>query len=154
VPNTAILKTTLHDRHGGVVEITDFAPRWRHYNRLYRPVGLFRRVRALAGSPRVRVRMHPLADWGAREPERTWGSNHMRWLLPGHVLRVTTDLSLRMLRDDLPFVLDRDLHFVLGPDETLTQPIGAFIRDAEERTTTYWREWTAICRSRSSGRTR
>ena len=28
VPNTAILKTTLHDRHGGVVEITDFAPRW------------------------------------------------------------------------------------------------------------------------------
>jgi GH15 family glucan-1,4-alpha-glucosidase len=38
-------------------------------------------------------------------------------------------------------VLDRELHFVLGPDETLTQPIGAFFRDAEERTMTYWREW-------------
>src|SRR6478609_5346368 len=142
VQNTAILKTILRDTHGGALEITDFAPRWRHYNRLYRPVGLYRRVRPLSGAPRIRIKLQPLADWGAREPERTWGSNHMRWLLPGHVLRVTTDLSLRMLRDDLPFVLDRDLHFVLGPDETLTQPIGAFIRDAEERTTTYWREWT------------
>jgi GH15 family glucan-1,4-alpha-glucosidase len=141
LPNTAILRTLLRDTHGGVVEIIDFAPRWRHYNRLYRPVGLLRRIRPLAGAPRIRVRMQPLADWGAREPERTWGSNHMRWLLPGHVLRVTTDLSLRLLRDELPFVLDHELHFVLGPDETLTQPIGAFIRDAEERTTTYWREW-------------
>ena len=108
VPNTAILRTILRDTQGGVVEITDFAPRWRHYNRLYRPVGLFRRVRPLAGSPRIRVRMSPLADWGAREPERTWGSNHMRWLLQDHVLRLTTDLSLRMVRDELPFVLDRE----------------------------------------------
>ena len=141
LPNTAILITVLHDRHGGALEITDFAPRWRHYDRLYRPVGLFRRVRPLSGSPRIRVRLQPLAEWGAHEPERTWGSNHMRWLLPGHVLRLTTDLSLRLLRDELPFVLDRELHFVLGPDETLTQPIGAFVRDAEERTTNYWREW-------------
>ena len=51
LPNTAILRTILRDRTGGVVEITDFAPRWRHYNRLYRPVGLYRRVRPLAGAP-------------------------------------------------------------------------------------------------------
>ncbi|MCC8363189.1 glycoside hydrolase family 15 protein [Lysobacter sp. A6] len=141
LPNTAILRTILRDKNGAAVEITDFAPRWRHYNRLYRPVGLYRRVRPLNGSPRIRVRIQPLADWGAREPESTWGSNHMRWLLQDHVLRLTTDLSLRMVRDELPFVLDRELHFILGPDETLTQPIGAYIRDAEERTTIYWREW-------------
>jgi trehalose 6-phosphate phosphatase len=49
VPNTAILTTILRDHARRGVEITDFAPRWRHYNRLYRPVGLFRRVRPLSG---------------------------------------------------------------------------------------------------------
>ena len=139
--NTAILKTILRDSRGAAIEITDFAPRWHQNARFYRPVMLIRRVRVLSGNPRVRARLRPLADWGARVPERTWGSNHLRFLLPGFTLRMTTDMPLRLLRDELPFVLDRDLHFVLGPDETLTEPIAAFVRDAEHRTTGYWREW-------------
>ena len=141
LPNTAVLRTRLQDSRGGIVEITDFAPRWRHFGRFYKPVTLVRRIRPVAGTPRIRVRLRPLMEWGAREPERTWGSNHMRWLLTGHVMRLTTDAPLRLLRDELPFVLDRELRFVLGPDETLTQPIFNFVNDAEERTIDYWREW-------------
>src|SRR5690606_42007516 len=55
LPNTAILRTLLHDAHGGIVEQLDFAPRWRQHGRFYRPVMLMRRVRPLAGSPRVRI---------------------------------------------------------------------------------------------------
>ncbi len=139
--NTAILRTILHDGNDGVVEVVDFAPRWRQHGRFYRPVMLARRVRVLSGRPRVRVRIRPLADWGARVPEHTWGSNHMRFLLPGMVLRVTTDLPLRALRDELSIVLDRDLHFVLGPDETLVRPVDHFVREAEQRTRQYWHEW-------------
>jgi GH15 family glucan-1,4-alpha-glucosidase len=139
--NTAVLRTVIEDSRGGSVEVTDFCPRWRHFGRIYKPVMLIRRLRPLRGTPRIRVRMQPLSDWGERVPERTWGSNHMRWLLTGHVLRLTTDAPLRLLRDELPFVLDRELRFVLGPDETLTQPIAGFVQDAEERTTYYWREW-------------
>ena len=141
IPNTAVLRTVIEDARGGAVELTDFAPRWRHHDRFYKPVMLIRRLRVLAGTPRVRVRTQPLADWGARVPEQTWGSNHIRWLLPQIVMRLTTDAPLRLLRDELPFVLDRELHFVFGPDETLTQPIAGFVRDAEERTVHYWREW-------------
>lgn len=139
--NTAILRTVLCDGDDGAIEIIDFAPRWRQHGRFYRPVMLARRVRVLSGSPRIRVRLRPLADWGARVPEHTWGSNHMRFLLPGMVLRVTTDLPLRALRDELSIVLDRDLHFVLGPDETLTRPVAEFVREAELRTREYWHEW-------------
>ncbi|GAB3318528.1 glycoside hydrolase family 15 protein [Luteimonas notoginsengisoli] len=139
--NTAILRTVLRDGTDGVIEIIDFAPRWRQHQRFYRPVMLARRVRVLSGRPRIRVRLRPLADWGARVPEHTWGSNHMRFLLPGMVLRVTTDLPLRALRDELSIVLDRDLHFVLGPDETLTRSVGEFVREAELRTRDYWHEW-------------
>src|SRR5690606_11377904 len=76
VENTAILRTVLHDTHGASVEVTDFCPRWRQYDRWYRPVMLLRRVRPLSGTPRIRVRVRPLADWGATRPDRTWGSNH------------------------------------------------------------------------------
>src|SRR5690606_31133243 len=70
--NTAILRTVLRDGDDGAIEITDFAPRWQQHGRFYRPVMLARRVRVLSGSPRIRVRLRPLADWGARVPEHTW----------------------------------------------------------------------------------
>jgi GH15 family glucan-1,4-alpha-glucosidase len=85
--------------------------------------------------------LRPLCDWGSRVPERTWGSNHLRFLLPGMTWRLTCDAPMRMVREELPFLLDRDMHFILGPDETLTQPIDGFVRDAEQQTVQYWREW-------------
>ncbi|HSR65757.1 MAG TPA: glycoside hydrolase family 15 protein [Xanthomonadaceae bacterium] len=141
IANTAILCTRLHDAHGGIVELADFAPRWHQHGRFYRPVMLVRRIRRVAGSPRIRLLLRPLADWGARVPERTWGSNHLRFLLPDMILRLTTDAPLRLVRDELPFLLEHDLHCVLGPDETLTQPVDEFVRHAERQTIAYWRDW-------------
>lgn len=141
VDNTAILRTVLHDAHGGAVEVVDFAPRWRQHDRFYRPVMLVRRIRPLSGAPRIRVQLRPLGEWGAQLPETTSGSNHIRYLLPGHVLRATSDIPVRLLRDGLPFVLDRELHCVLGPDESLQAGVRAFAHMAEERTAKYWREW-------------
>jgi GH15 family glucan-1,4-alpha-glucosidase len=141
VPNTAVLRTVLHDSRGGAVEILDFAPRWRQNARFYRPVALVRRVTPLAGAPRIRVRARPLAEWGARVPETTWGSNHMRWLLPQMTLRLTTDAPLRFVRDELPFVLNHAVHLVLGPDEPLTRSIDGYAEEALNRTLDYWREW-------------
>jgi len=142
LPNTAVLRTILRDSRGNAVEITDFAPRWHRHGRFYRPVMLVRRVRPLLGHPRIRIRLRPLADYGASQPETTWGSNHIRYLVPGFTLRLTSDVPVRLLRDELPFALDSELHLVLGPDETLTQSVSAFARSAEELTIAYWRDWT------------
>ena len=139
--NTAVLRTVLHDRHGGAVEIIDFAPRWRENRRFFRPVMLLRKVTPLNGNPRIRVRIRPLADWGARLPDTTWGSNHLRWVLPDFTLRLTTDVPVRFVREETPFVLSRPLHLVLGTDERLARDITGFVREAQERTNDYWREW-------------
>jgi len=141
VPNTAVLRTVLRNARGDAIEIVDFAPRWREFGRFYHPVMLMRRVRPLAGQPRVRVVLRPLCEYGARPPEVTWGSNHIRYVVPDFTLRLTSDVPVRFVLDALPFVLDRDLHLILGPDETLTRPIGAYVRLAEENTVNYWREW-------------
>ncbi|KAB7767465.1 glycoside hydrolase family 15 protein [Xanthomonas sp. LMG 12461] len=139
--NTAILRTVLRDAHGGAVEVIDFAPRWRNHGRFYRPVSIIRQVRPLAGNPRIRVLARPLADWGARQPESTWGSNHVRWLLPDFTLRLTTDVPVRFIRDELPFVLNHPVNLMLGVDESLTRSLTGYIQEAQERTEEYWREW-------------
>lgn len=139
--NTAILRTVLRDRHGGAVEIIDFAPRWRRYDRFYRPVMMIRQVIPLSGSPRIRVRLRPLADWGGRVPDSTWGSNHMRWLLPDFTLRLTSDVPVRFIRDESSFVLSHPVNLVLGADESLTRSVAGFVREARERTADYWYEW-------------
>ncbi|QSX73534.1 glycoside hydrolase family 15 protein [Lysobacter arenosi] len=139
--NTAVIRTVLRDTKGGAIEIIDFAPRWHQNERFYRPVMLLRHVRPLSGLPRIRIRLRPLADYGASKPETTWGSNHIRYLIPDFTLRLTSDVPVRLIRDSLPFVLDRDLHLVLGPDETLTQPVATFVRQSEEKTIAYWRDW-------------
>jgi GH15 family glucan-1,4-alpha-glucosidase len=141
VENTAVLRTVLRDSRGGVVEILDFAPRWKQYDRFYRPVMLIRSVRPLAGEPRVRVRLRPLADYGARAPEVTWGSNHLRYVLPDFTLRLNTDAAIRLVREETPFLLDRELHFILGPDETLTRSVADYARESLEKTVDYWRDW-------------
>ncbi len=141
IANTAILRTVLRDAHGGEVEVVDFAPRWKRNGRLYRPPSLIRRIRPLAGSPRIRVRARPLADWGARVPETTWGSNHLRWLLPDFTLRLTTDVPVRFVRDGTAFVLSQPMEFILGVDETLDRSLAGYAQDAQQRTTEYWREW-------------
>ncbi|CBA15216.1 glycoside hydrolase family 15 protein [Xanthomonas albilineans] len=139
--NTAILRTVLRDTYGGSVEVIDFAPRWRNNGRFYRPVSIIRQVRPLTGNPRIRVLARPLADWGAHKPESTWGSNHVRWLLPDFTLRLTTDVPVRFIRDERAFVLSHPVHLVLGVDESLTRSLTGYVQEAQERTEEYWREW-------------
>lgn len=139
--NTPVLVTRLEADDGSAVEIVDFAPRYKLNGRIFHPMSLLRTIRPLAGAPRITLRLRPLANYGARRPERTFGSNHLRFLLDGIVLRATTDAPLPMLRDELPFLLDREISIVLGPDETLAQAPAIHVREALDASVDYWREW-------------
>ena len=50
VPNTPVLITRLWDRSGGRVEVTDFAPRFRQFGRMFCPIVLVRRITRVAGT--------------------------------------------------------------------------------------------------------
>ena len=139
--NTAIVVTTLYDANGSAVEITDFAPRFKQYGRIYRPLQMVRRVRPLSGSPRLTVRLRPVCDYGASRPEKTNGSNHIRYVTPAVTLRLTTDAPVTYILDEVPFVLEEPFTLILGPDESLTRPIEETARDFFERTSEYWIEW-------------
>jgi GH15 family glucan-1,4-alpha-glucosidase len=139
--NSAVLVTRLFSRHGDAVEIIDFAPRHRSNGRVYHPVMLARRVSPISGSPRIRVRLRPLCDYGARAAPTTSGSNHIRDLLSSVVQRLTSDVATPLIERGLAFGLDRPAHFIFGPDETLSESPSVFIHLMLERTLEYWREW-------------
>ncbi len=139
--NTAVLRTVLHDNNGSSVEIIDFAPRFYNRGRMFRPNTLVRRIRPLHGNPRIRIRMRPRFEYGSVGPQITHGSNHVRYVSSGLTLRLTTNAPVSYVLQETPFVLQRPLDLVLGPDETLQNGIEDTARDFEERTTEYWRVW-------------
>jgi GH15 family glucan-1,4-alpha-glucosidase len=141
LPNTPVLRTVLTAGDGTSVEILDFAPRHRKHSRTYRPLAFARMVRPLSGSPRIRVRLRPSADWGARQAECTSGSNHIRYLCTDNTLRLTTDCPVSHVLEERTFRLERSLTFFLGPDEGYDQEVGAGVSATLDRTLAYWRDW-------------
>ncbi len=139
--NTAILVTTMYDDHGGIVEVTDFAPRFRYLGRMYYPMTLVRRIRRLAGRPMITVRLAPAFDYGAGKPTLTFGSHHIRYIAPELVLRLTTDLSITAILEQSPFLVDQDITLILGPDESVPDSVGELGLRWFGETRGYWQEW-------------
>ncbi len=139
--NTAILRTRL-DGTDGSVEIVDFAPRFLVRGRTFRPLTLVRRLRPVAGNPRIAIRVRPRFDYGAHAPQLTHGSNHIRYVGAHYTMRLTTNAPIDYVRRETTFLLDEPVSLILGPDETLTGGIEDTAREFEERTADYWRTWS------------
>jgi GH15 family glucan-1,4-alpha-glucosidase len=139
--NTPILRTVLTDARGASLEIIDFCPRFRRFNRIYRPLAYARIVRPLKGVPRIRVRLAPTANWGAQIADRTFGSNHIRYLATGAILRLTTTIPVSLVASAQVFRLEAEHVFFLGPDEPFDSDVRATILGFYGNTRSYWQEW-------------
>ena len=141
--NTPILVTRLYDGTAGAVEITDFAPRFRQFGRLFCPTMLIRRIKRLAGNPRVRVRLHPTYDYGRARRATTVGSNHVRFEgeRADPVLRLTTDVPVTAIIEENSFFLEDTATLLFGPDETVQEAVGDIGGRFLGETAAYWQEW-------------
>ena len=139
--NTPVVVTRLTDSAGGAIEITDFAPRFVHHGRIFCPMMLVRRVQRIAGHPRIRVRARPAQGYGQPLTGTTYGSNHIRYIGNGLVLRLTTDVPITTVLEENPFFVDDAVTMVLGPDETLQERADDVGQRFLAETIAYWREW-------------
>jgi GH15 family glucan-1,4-alpha-glucosidase len=141
VRNTAIVQTVLTDSQGNAVRITDFAPRFRNFDRTFRPPQLFRMIEPIAGLPRVTIRFRPTHDYGDLVDQHSVGSNHIRYWGGGSVVRLTTDAPLSFIEREAPFALTRPVHMVFGTDEPFPGELAGTCREFFNRTRDYWRDW-------------
>jgi GH15 family glucan-1,4-alpha-glucosidase len=139
--NSAILETLVTDSGGNTIEILDYCPRFLRYGRMFRPPTIMRRIRPVSGRPIVTVRIKPRMANGAVVPEITRGSNHMRFIGPRQVIRVTTNAPISYLLEERSFRLGDDLWFVLGPDEAVPEDVRDVGRNQFEATLDWWQTW-------------
>ena len=141
VTNTPILETWLYDASGGCIKIVDFAPRFEQFERTFHPTMFVRQLIPVAGNPRITVRLRPAGNYGGEDARQTFGSNHIRYVLPDLVLRLNTDASLTYVREERTFRLAKPVSFILGPDESLPESVAHTSRLYFAHTRSYWQDW-------------
>jgi len=139
--NTAIVETRLEAEDGAAVRILDFCPRFRQYERNFRPTMIVRIVERLAGRPRVRVCLRPRVHYGAGGYTVRRGSHHARYIADTFDLRLTTSASLDYILEERFFPLDYSLTLLLGPDESIAESVEGLAARFLDSTAEYWRDW-------------
>jgi GH15 family glucan-1,4-alpha-glucosidase len=139
--NTAIVETRLEAADGAAVRILDFCPRFRQFERNFRPTMIVRIVERLAGRPRVRVCLRPRLHYGAGGYTVRRGSHHARYIADAFDLRLTTSASLDYILEERFFPLDHSLTLVLGPDESIAESVEGLAARFLNCTAEYWRDW-------------
>ncbi|SDR08526.1 Glucoamylase (glucan-1,4-alpha-glucosidase), GH15 family [Rhizobiales bacterium GAS191] len=139
--NTAIVETVLTDARGGQVRITDFAPRFDQFERMFRPPQLVRRIEPIAGLPRIAIRVRPTFAYGRPVSEHAIGSNHIRYMGGTEIMRLSTDAPLSYVVAETSFALTRPVSLVLGQDEPFRSAIDATSREFLDRTRDHWLGW-------------
>lgn len=140
--NTAIVETILFDHHGNRVDITDFAPRFNQYDRIYRPTTIIRQIKP-HGYPKIRVRIQPLDIETNQSYRRVWGSHHIRFISDQMSLRLTTDLSITHISQEKWFILDQDRHLILAKDEPVEESIPRLANRFFHKTLEFWEHWVS-----------
>jgi GH15 family glucan-1,4-alpha-glucosidase len=138
--NTNILKTTI-SQEGNSYQVTDFAPRFKNYDRYYKPLMLIRKIEQLSGSPKIKISCKPTTDRGSRFLKPSMGSNHIRFMGIEQELRLSTNAPLSYIMDGKTFSLHKPIYLVL----TYGRPLEAPIETTSERfllaTSGYWQGW-------------
>ena len=139
--NAPVLITRKIDASGSAIDIIDFAPRYRRSGRIYRPNAFVRIVRAVTGSPRIRVRLRPASGWTLDKVARSYGSNHISYDIEAMPMRLSTNAPIGLVNQENPFRVERDLYFFLGPDESFSTAIEPELEKMLDDTLNEWRGW-------------
>ncbi len=138
--NTNVLETEFISEEGAF-KIVDFAPRFYQYERYFKPLMMVRKIVPLSGRPRVRICCDPRGDYGKKVPRRVFGSNHIQYEGLSAQLRLTTNVPLSFIDQEIDFTLTENKYLFLTWGAPLEAPLASTAENFLTRTTNYWREW-------------
>lgn len=141
IRNTAILVTEVQSSNGDKLRITDFAPRFRRFERFFHPPQIVRRIEPLAGLPRIKIRCRPTFAYGRPADRPTSGSHHVRYSGGNEAIRLTTDAPVAHVLTETAFILNQPITLILGPDEPIESGVNRTSREFMDRTREHWVEW-------------
>lgn len=141
IENTNVLVTEIQCEDGSRYKVTDFAPRFRLYDRYFRPLMLIRKIEQVEGNPKIKVSCRPVGDYGKTILTPLQGSNHIEFVGLERPLRLTSNVSTNFILDEQHFVLNETKYLVLTYGLPLEAPLLTTAEDFLTRTIAYWRGW-------------
>lgn len=144
IKNTNILETIFEDETGSF-KVVDFAPRFEQFGRMYRPPTIIRIVTPLKGNPRASIRCRVIQGWSKEQVRPIRGSSHLRFPGFSDELRLTTNMSLSHLVDELPITITEPLYFALTWGSAFHDDLTDTCQQFLNKTKLYWRTWVKHC---------
>ncbi len=148
--STNILRTVIRWRTpaGAIeaIEVVDFFPRFEQYGRMYRPLSMFRRVRALEGSPLVKFLVTPVEGWSKKPATAVRGNSHLRYSHEAGELRLSTNVPLLAIQEAKSHLVGTApayfaMTWEIGIEDDLVSVCEQFL----DKTLRYWRTWVKHC---------
>lgn len=140
IENTNVISTEI-TYADGKYRITDFAPRFRLYERYYRPLMLIRKIEPIDGHPKLKVTCCPVGNFGTKKLQPLIGSNHIEFTGLAQPLRLTTNFSINYILEGQYVVLNETKYLVMTYGLPLEAPLESTVEDFLKRTISYWRDW-------------
>jgi len=140
IENTNVLRTEI-TAEDGKYRITDFAPRFRLYERYFKPLMFIRKIEPLEGNPRITIKCEPVCDYGKGKMKSSRGSNHIDYLGCDENIRLSTNVSLTYIIDEKAFVLNETKYLIMTYGQNLEAPVVSTAENFLRDTIRYWRLW-------------
>jgi len=140
IKNTNILATEFEVEEGRF-RVIDFAPRFNQYERYFKPLMLFRKIELLEGNPFIKVKCHPVDNYGKNKPETSSASNHIRYLNLSSQIRLSTDIPLNYILGEKAFLLNETRYLVFSYGVPLEAPLSETAERFLKKTQDYWVNW-------------
>jgi len=138
--NTNILCTEITDDLGSY-RVTDFAPRFKQYDRYYKPLMVVRKIEPLEGIPTVKINCSPVANYGELQATQYEASNHIEYLGLEKQVRLTTNFPLSSIIENESMVVNETKYVVLTYGAPLEASLGSTCEEFLDKTKKYWQAW-------------
>jgi GH15 family glucan-1,4-alpha-glucosidase len=140
ITNTNVLCTEFTCENGKF-RVIDCAPRFYQFERNFKPLMLFRKIELIEGNPYIIVKCKPVGNYGSSPAVAVQSSNHLRYMDLDAQVRLTTDISLNRIEQELPFVLTQNQYLAFTYGEPLEAPLKTTAEDFINKTIRYWQTW-------------
>lgn len=138
--NTNILCTEITSDLGRY-RVTDFAPRFKQYDRYYKPLMVIRKIEPLEGTPSVKINCHPVGNYGQLQATQYEASNHIEFQGLEKEVRLTTNFPLSSIVENESMVVNETKYVVLTYGAPLEAALESTCEKFYAETKKYWQAW-------------